>query len=150
MRWKRFCLARTKSAGTPDCSIHRCERSAEAADGAAEWLAEERASGSPEGYARALRSQAHVLRFLGSYERAAWQYEDAADRFRGLNLGHEAARTSIGHVTTLRYLGRYEQALDLAQRTRAYFLDHGQPLDAAKQANNLGTLYRRLGRLSEA
>jgi len=114
------------------------------------WLAAERESGSAEGYARALRAHAHALRFLGMYETAVAQYEEAESRFQALDLEAAAARTRIGHVTTLRLLGRYHEAVELAQRTRAYFLDQGDELQAAKQANNLGTIYRPMGRFREA
>ncbi|MBA2450451.1 MAG: CHAT domain-containing protein [Chloroflexi bacterium] len=106
--------------------------------------------GAAEGYARALRAQGHALRFLGMFETAIVQYEDAEARFRDLGLEHEAARTQIGHVTGLRLLGRYREAVELAQQTRAYFRDRGDELQAAKQANNLGTIYRPMGRLTAA
>ncbi len=114
------------------------------------WVADERASGSAEGCARALRAHAHALRFLGMYETAVAQYDDAEARFQALRLEAEAAGTRIGHVTALRLLGRYQEAVDLAQQTRAYFLDRGDQLQAAKQAMNLGTIYRPMGRLTSA
>ena len=132
--------------------IERLNRSnpREALATAERWLAAEQANGSAEGYARALRSHAHALLFMGMHEAAVAEYEDAAARFETLGLNGEAARTRIGHVTALRRLGRYQEAVELAQDTRAYFLDRGDELQAAKQANNLGTLYRPMGKLTAA
>src|SRR5688500_5297476 len=80
------------------------------------WLAAEQADGSPEGVARALRSHARAVRFLGQSEQAIREYEEAEARFAALGNFDEEARTQIGHVTALRYVGRYEDAVDLANR----------------------------------
>ena len=63
--------------------IDRLNRSnpGEALATAERWLAAEQANGSAEGYARALRSHAHALRFSGMYEAALTQYEEAEARF---------------------------------------------------------------------
>lgn len=114
------------------------------------WLAAEQADGSPEGVARALRSHAHAVRFLGQSEQAIREYEEAEARFAALGNFDEEARTQIGHVTALRYVGRYEDAVELANRSRRYFIEHGLEIEIAKQSNNLGTVYRPMGRLSAA
>jgi tetratricopeptide (TPR) repeat protein len=117
---------------------------------AAGWLADERAANCPEGIARAMRSHAHALRFLGHYDDAIQQYEEAEGRFDALGLSAETARTQVGHVTALRYKGRYREAVDLALRSRRFFMERGDDLSAAKQSLNLGTLYRPMGRLRDA
>src|SRR4051794_27051341 len=89
------------------------------------WLTEEQADGSPEGIARALRAYGHALRFLGQIDEAIVQYDEAEARFEELGLRAEAARTQVGHVTALRYKGRYQDAVELAMRSRAFFLAHG-------------------------
>jgi len=114
------------------------------------WLRKERASGSAEGCAWALRACAHALRFLGRYDEAIETYEEAEARFEALGRPLEANRTQIGHVTALRFLGRYDEAAALARRSRADFIAQGCALEAAKQSNNLGTVYRPMGRLAEA
>src|SRR4051812_4871822 len=114
------------------------------------WLAAEQADGSPEGVARALRSHAHAVRFLGQYENAIREYEEAEARFAALGNHDEEARTQIGHVTALRFTGRYDDAAALATRSRRYFVNHGLDIEAAKQSNNLGTVYRPMGRLTAA
>ena len=117
---------------------------------ASAWLREERARSAGEGYAWALRTRAHALRFLGHYEVAVTAYETVEERFTALGRPLEAARTQVGHVTALRYLGRYDEAAALARQSRANFLARGCELEAAKQSNNLGTVYRPMGRLAEA
>jgi CHAT domain-containing protein/tetratricopeptide (TPR) repeat protein len=114
------------------------------------WVEAEQADGSPEGVARALRSHAHAVRFLGQSEQAIREYEEAEARFAALGNFDEEARTQIGHVTALRYVGRYEDAVELAMRSRRYFIEHGLEIEIAKQSNNLGTVYRPMGRLSAA
>jgi tetratricopeptide (TPR) repeat protein len=117
---------------------------------ASDWLAREQHAPGSEGHTRALRSHAHAVRSNGQYDAAILEYEEAEARFRQLGLDAEAARTEIGHVTALRFAGRYCDGLDLALRTRAYFLNRGDQLEIAKVANNLGTLYRPMGRLTDA
>ena len=119
-------------------------------EAASEWLARERAGGSAEGIARALRAHAHALRFLRQYDEAIEEYEDAEARFYALGLPAEAARTQIGHVSALRFKGRYQEAVDLGVRSHRYFVEIGDDLQAAKQAQNLGTVYRPMGRLRDA
>jgi CHAT domain-containing protein len=114
------------------------------------WLEAEQAHGSLEGVARALRSHAHAVRFLGQSEQAIREYEEAEATFAALGNFDEEARTQIGHVTALRYVGRYEDAVELAMRSRRYFVEHGLEIEIAKQSNNLGTVYRPMGRLSAA
>lgn len=121
-----------------------------ALDTALAWLAREDLAGSPEGIARAVRSSAVALRFLGRYDEAIGRFEDAEARFHALGLLSEAASTEIGHVTVLRYKGRYQEAVELAMRTRAFFVASGDSLHLAKVANNLGTVYRPMGRLHDA
>lgn len=114
------------------------------------WLEAEQADGSSEGVARALRSHAHAVRFLGQSEQAIREYEEAEACFAALGNFDEEARTQIGHVTALRYMGRYEDAVELATRSRRYFHEHGLEIEVAKQSNNLGTVYRPMGRLDAA
>lgn len=137
---------------TTAASIDKLNRSnpRQGLETASSWLAQERVADCAEGIARAMRSHAHALRFLGQYDEAIQQYEEAESRFDALGLPAETARTQVGHVTALRYKGRYSEAVDLAQESRAFFLEHGDDLSAAKQSLNLGTLYRPMGRLRDA
>jgi tetratricopeptide (TPR) repeat protein len=117
---------------------------------AREWLAREQAADSSEGIARATRSHAHARRFLGQYDEAIAQYEEAEARFYRIDLPAEAARTQIGHVTALRYKGRYNEAVELGLSSYQFFEGTGDRLQAAKLANSLGTVYRPMGRLRDA
>ena len=104
------------------------------------WVERERGRASREGELRALRAQAHALRFLGQYDRAIAQYEHVEAQFREIGLDAEAARTEVGHVTALRYKGRYQEAADLAVQTRAFFLRRGDQLQAAGVGRNVKEL----------
>lgn len=114
------------------------------------WLAREQHAVGSQGHTLALRSHAHALRSNGQYRAAIAEYEQAEAHFRQLGLDAEAARTEIGHVTALRFAGRYAEGVELALRTRAFYLEHADPLQIAKVFNNLGTLYRPMGRLTDA
>jgi tetratricopeptide (TPR) repeat protein len=116
---------------------------------AEQWLADEPAG---EGRARALRAVAYALRFAGSYDRAESRFVEAEDAFATLGLDDDAARTRIGHVEALRYLGRYDEAIDLARRNLAYLQSRGPSfgLDVARQTVNLGLVYWRRGDLEHA
>ncbi|HEY7200218.1 MAG TPA: tetratricopeptide repeat protein, partial [Candidatus Dormibacteraeota bacterium] len=105
-----------------------------------------------EGRARALRAAAYALRFAGIYERAEPRFVEAEEAFAALGLDDDAARTRIGHVEALRYLGRYDEAVALAQRNLAYLRSRGEAfgLDVARQTVNLGLVYWRHGDLEQA
>src|SRR3954464_7048981 len=70
------------------------------------WLTEETGG---EGRARGVRGGADALRLPGVYERAEPRFVEAEDAFSALGLDDDAARTRIGHVEALRYLGRYDE-----------------------------------------
>src|SRR6476619_2929084 len=111
------------------------------------WLA---ATSGAEAEAWAVRAYAHGLRETGAYAEALANYERAGQMFGGLKLEVERARTGLGQVWALRYLGRYEEAVGLARRTRGFLKAHGEELAAATQTLNLGAVYRRMGRLDAA
>ena len=114
------------------------------------WLEREVAERSTEGIARATQARASSLRFLGHYDEALTEYENAEARFLALGLPVEAARTQIGHVSALRYKGRYQEAVELARQAREVFVAQGDDLLVARLANNLGNVYRSMGELREA
>ena len=130
------CVPETRDWAATAAAIDKLNRSNPrlSIETAAAWLAEERAVGCDEGIARAMRSHAHALRFLGQYDDAIQQYDEAEARFDALNLPAETARTQVGHVTALRYKGRYDEAVELALQSRDFFVAHGDDLSAAKQS----------------
>lgn len=113
------------------------------------WLAEETGG---EGRARALRAVAYGLRFAGIYDRCEPRFVEAEDAFVELGMHDDAARTRIGHVEALRYLGRLDDAIALATGNLAYLLSRGPGfgLDVARQRINLGLVYWRRGDLERA
>jgi len=123
----------------PHAGVARAER----------WLAEEP---DGEGRARALRSLAYALRVSGQYERCEPCFVQAEEAFVARGLEDDAARTRIGHVEALRYLGQYDAAIELATRNLAYLQTRGPSfgLDVARQQVNLGLVYWRRGDLERA
>jgi tetratricopeptide (TPR) repeat protein len=115
---------------------------------AAGWLAE--ADPDSEAFAWALRAYGRGLTETAEYRQAVAYLERAAALFRALDLEVEVARTATGQVWALRYLGRYDEAVQLARNSSQVLLSHGRLLDAAQQMLNLGTVYRRMGRLEAA
>jgi tetratricopeptide (TPR) repeat protein len=113
------------------------------------WLAEETGG---EGRARALRAVAYGLRSAGVYDRCEPRFVEAEDAFVALGMHDDAARTRIGHVEALRYLGRLDDAIALAKNNLAYLLSRGPGfgLDVARQRINLGLVYWRRGDLERA
>jgi tetratricopeptide (TPR) repeat protein len=123
----------------PHAGVARAER----------WLADE-ADG--EGRARALRSLAYALRVAGLYDRCEPCFVSAEAAFTARGLEDDAARTRIGHVEALRYLGQYDEAIALARRNLTYLETRGPSfgLDVARQQVNLGLVYWRRGDLEQA
>jgi tetratricopeptide (TPR) repeat protein len=113
------------------------------------WLADEDAG---EGRARALLAFANALRFAGLHERAEPVFVEAETAFDALGLDDEAALTRIGHVEAFRYLGRYDEAIALANSNLTYLRSRGEAfaLDAGRQTVNLGLVYWRRGDLEGA
>lgn len=97
--------------------------------------------------ARALAAwaQANAHDLLAEYESAVQKYARAADLFSAAGRPLEAARTSIGHMHALMYLGRHDAAQALAEAARATFVREGDALSLAKLDMNLGNLHVRLG-----
>jgi CHAT domain-containing protein len=123
----------------PHAGVARAER----------WLADER---DAEGHARALSSVANALRFSGSLDQAEPRFAAAEAAFIALGLEDDAALVRIGHVEAFRYLGRYDEAIALAQSNLAYLRSRGETfiLDAGRQTVNLGLVYWRRGDLEGA
>src|SRR5581483_9725978 len=113
------------------------------------WVAEDPAG---EGRALALRALAYALRTFGAYDRAERCFLEAEEAFAALGLHDEVARAKIGHVAALRYLGRYDEAIELARGNLEYMRSRGEALalDAARQTINLGLIYWRRGKLEDA
>jgi CHAT domain-containing protein len=104
----------------------------------------------PAARALALWAQANAYEGLGEYETAVQTYSLAAASFQRAGRPLEAARTSIGHLNSLIYLGLYAEAQALAEEARAVFVSQGDAFSRAKIDMNMGNLYDRLGNPNEA
>src|SRR5574338_403325 len=62
-------------------------------------------------------ARAHSLREIGHYKDAIAEYSRAARLFKKQNMIEESWRTSIGKMDALDQMGRYREALNLADRT---------------------------------
>jgi CHAT domain-containing protein/tetratricopeptide (TPR) repeat protein len=113
------------------------------------WLGEEPGG---EGRSRALLSFAQALRFAGLHERAEPVFVEAEDGFAALGLDDDIAMARIGHVEVLRYLGRFDEAIELATNNLAYLDARGEAfeVDAGRQSVNLGLVLWRRGDLDTA
>jgi CHAT domain-containing protein len=110
----------------------------------AEYLADD------EARAVALWTQANAQDFLADLETAVASYDRSAQFFRAAGKPLEASRTSIGHLATLMKLGRFDQALALAEAARSVFVEFKDLTSQAKIDMNLGNLYYRRGQYSLA
>jgi tetratricopeptide (TPR) repeat protein len=139
-RWERYWHeVQELNLSDPRAAVARAEA----------WLNEEPAG---QGRARALRALAYALRTSGAYDRADEHFVEAEQAFAGLGLDDDAARTRIGHVEALRYLGRYDDAIELAQNNLTYLRGRGPDfaLDVARQTINPGLVNWRRGDLEGA
>jgi len=94
--------------------------------------------------------QANAQDFLAELEAAAQSYDRAAHFFRAAGKPLEAARTSIGHISTLLKLGRFDEAQSLAEAARLVFVEFEDLTSQAKIDMNLGNLYYRRGQYAPA
>jgi CHAT domain-containing protein/tetratricopeptide (TPR) repeat protein len=81
---------------------------------------------------------------LAAYDIAVQEYEQAVRLFTQAGLPLEAARTCIGQVGTLMYLGEYTQAIALAESARQVFETHADARSLATINLNLGNIHARL------
>jgi tetratricopeptide (TPR) repeat protein len=105
---------------------------------------------SDEARALACWVQANAYMFLAELESAARCYERAADLFRAVNQPMEAARVSIGLMSTLIKIGQFQKAQVLAESARVVFVEQGDVLSQAKIDMNLGNLYCQQGKYIQA
>jgi CHAT domain-containing protein len=104
------------------------------------------ARGHPLLEARALWSRAHALTNVGRREEAADHYARASSSYRRLGEPLFAARTALGHVDALMYLGRYKQALAIARAARPVLLRHRELRLVVGLDSNLANILHRLDR----
>lgn len=86
----------------------------------------------------------------GQMEQAIKHLDAAAAAFKAMEQPHTAASTQVSKLIALAMLGRYDEAIDCGLHARDVFADHGDELAAGKIEQNLGNIYHRRDRYSEA
>lgn len=124
--------------------VARAARLAEACGWIADFLNE------PGARALSLRSQGHVDFAQGRHASALENYRAALDLLEPLGAELEIGRTLTSGLQALIYLGRYEEAFEWAERSRAIFERQGDVLRLARLDSNVGNILFRQDRYQEA
>jgi len=86
----------------------------------------------------------------GQMERAIAHLDLAETKLLALGDALAAATTQLSKLIALAMLGRYEEAIDCGLRAREVFLQHDDLLSAGRIENNIGNLYFRRERYTDA
>jgi tetratricopeptide (TPR) repeat protein len=105
---------------------------------------------TPAAWAYATRSTAQVLHMMRRCAEAQPLFEQAVKLFSEAGLKPETGRTIVTVMENLMYLGRYEEALKLAEPARAALEKVGDTRYLALIEVSLGNLYYRLKRFAES
>jgi CHAT domain-containing protein len=105
---------------------------------------------TPAAWAYATRSTAQVLHMMRRCAEAQPLFEQAVKLFSEAGLKAEAGRTIVTVMENLMYLGRYEEALRLAEPARTALDKAGDTRYLALIEVSLGNLYYRLKRFAES
>lgn len=124
--------------------LQQAERLAEAAD----WIAVE--INDDASRAVGWRALGHIRFLRGQHKQALKYYRAALVLFRRLGRDLDVGRTLNGALQCLIYLGKYDQALDWAQKAREIFKKHRDRLRLARLDSNMGNLLYRQDRFAEA
>jgi len=100
--------------------------------------------------AAAWHDEAAIYRVLSDHKKALALFEQTAKLYRRLNMELEAAQVAVGQFDTLMNLGRYQEALDLANWAGPVFEAFGDRAALGRMTMNRGNLLLRLGQLNEA
>lgn len=96
---------------------------------------------------------ANALLFNDHYQEAALLFDQARAEYLALDMPLEAVRLSVGQIWALAYLGDFDRALALAEKTAPVLAASDDPSDRKRLGgvyNNLGILYDLLGQYEEA
>lgn len=105
---------------------------------------------TPAARAYATRSRAQVLHTMRKCAEAQPHFEHAVQLFGEAGLGVEGGRTMVTEMENLAYLGRYEEAIRLAEPARVALEAAGDRRYLTLVDASLGNLYFRLRRYSES
>ncbi|MCG8346260.1 MAG: CHAT domain-containing tetratricopeptide repeat protein [Chloroflexales bacterium] len=86
----------------------------------------------------------------GQMEQAINHLDAAATAFEAMDQAHTAASTQVSKLIALAMLGRYDEAIACGLHARDVFVASGNELAAGKIEQNLGNIYHRRDRYSEA
>lgn len=92
----------------------------------------------------ALRLEASMYRVLGQHDTALLRYHAAIDLYQGLGLVDEAARSAVGPLDTLMYLGQYTKALQLADWAILRMHEVRDDAVLSRLLVNQGNIYARI------
>jgi tetratricopeptide (TPR) repeat protein len=123
---------------------HRADQLANAALDVAQ------ATSSVISLARSYRAKANALYALDRHADAVEQHEKAVAFFEQAGDEPQLARTLSGSIQPLLLLGRYDEALAAGERAAAIFTKHGNTRRLARLQINLGNIYHRQDRFTEA
>jgi CHAT domain-containing protein len=123
---------------------HRAKRLAQAALDVAQAL------NNPSLLARGLRAKANAMYALDEHAEAVQLHEQAIALFEQTGEEAELARTLSGSIQSLLLLGRYDQALSAGERAGAIFQQQGNTRRLARLEINIGNIYHRQDRFTEA
>ena len=104
----------------------------------------------PELRARSLRAKANAMYSLDQHTEAVHLYEQAIALFEQTGEEAELARTLSGSIQSLLLLGRYDQALAAGERAGVIFRNQGNTRRLARLEINIGNIYHRQDRFTEA
>ena len=105
---------------------------------------------SPMSLARSYRAKANALYALDQHAAAVEHHEQAIAFFEQTGDEAELARTLSGSIQPLLLLGRYDQAQAAGERAAVIFTRQGNVRRLARLQINLGNIYHRQDRFSEA
>jgi len=123
---------------------HRAKRLADAALDVAQAL------NNPSMLARSLRAKANAMYALDEHAEAVQLHEQAIALFEQTGEEAELARTLSGSIQSLLLLGRYDQAVSAGERAGAIFRKQGNTRRLARLEINIGNIYHRQDRFTEA
>src|ERR1700756_2459915 len=108
------------------------------------------ALGSKVALAKSQRATANTLYAMDQHAAAIKMHRSAAALFEAAGEQQELARTLSGSIQPCLLLGRYEEALAAGERARAIFSDLGNQWRLARLEINIGNIYQRQDRFSDA
>ena len=106
--------------------------------------------GNQVGTAHAIRIKANALHALGQYAAAIELHTEAIGLFEAAGEMAELGRTLSASILSLNLCGDYDRAFAAAERARAIFTQQGDELRLARLEINIGNVFYRQDRFSDA